>query len=122
MVVPLGDVFLDHGRVVDRHHAVEVHVADRIAHKAAHGMTGVKNNLFSIGSEQNRYRPRLAFSQKPQAVFIGGDISRINSYITLLEIFSIKRITVDDYALHLFEVDDDFVAAEVPCHFLGAEC
>ena len=31
----------------------------------------------------------------------------------------IKRITVDDHALYLVKVDDDAVAAEVPCHFFG---
>ena len=38
--------------------------------------------------------------------------------ISLLELFLIKRITVDDDALYFVKVDDDAVAAEVPSHFL----
>ena len=38
--------------------------------------------------------------------------------ISLLELFLIKRIAVDDHALYLVKVDNDAVAAEVPSHFL----
>ena len=51
-------------------------ISQQIAHRTTHGATGVQKQFGCYLQSKNRYRPRLAFTQKPRAVFIGGDVIR----------------------------------------------